>query len=238
MKKAVLATIIIVLVLGAGIGVWGYFKAQQTKEQGKQLQELTADTMALKEINSSDFEIELISWENLAEKSSSILNELGKITAMPEALKNKINQFYSAKAQDKYKEAQYLQFLLDGQRKMGLKENQPKSKGQIETVLAEFDKMQKNLDQNKLTSGPEIDVALTKFHQEAPIFQASIMDIANNMNYSSPGVQLSSAGLDRSIDELKQAIIKSLNDHVNLQNDIKDDISGMANANWVNPLKK
>lgn len=236
--KAIITIIIIVLLLAAGFGIWGYTKAQEVKKQGKALEQITADTMTLKEINQSDFEISLSDWKNLAEKSSLILSELEKIAAAPEALKNKISQFYSAKTQDKYKEAQYLQFLLDGQRKLDLKSTEPKSKGQIETILKEFDNLQNNLTKNNLSLGPEFDTQTKKLEQEAATYKTILTDLYNKMNSSSPTTQISAAGLDKAVDDLKQAIMKSLNDWVELQNDIKNDISGMANANWVNPLTK
>jgi hypothetical protein len=47
---------------------------------------------------------------------------------------------------------------------------------------------------------------------------------------------LSSAGLDKAIDELKLEIANSLNEWVNLQFDIKDRIREMINTNWVKPF--
>jgi len=234
--KITITIIVLVLLLGAGFGFWGYIKAQEVKKQGKAIEQITNGTMGLKEISSGDFEIPLGDWKKVSDSMRLVENKLVSFNAIPLSLQKKINDFYSSEAEVKYKEAQFLQTLIDGQRKMDLKNTQPKSKGQMETVLSEFDKMQKSLDQNPLASGAEIDAALTKFHLEAPLFQKSVMDLANQMNFSSPAVQLSSASLDKAIDELKQALMKSLNDHVQLQNEIKKEISDLANINWVVPF--
>jgi len=236
MKGFLWGILVVVILVAAGLGIWGFVKAQQVKEQGRELQELTADTMVLKEINPSDFEIELAGWRNLAEKAPSIKQELDKISTIPGPLANKVFQFYDAKAQDKYKEAQYLQILLNGQRKLDLKSIEPKSKGQIETILAEFEKMQNNLTQSDISLGPEFNTLKTKLEQEAGTYKTNLTDLYNKMNSSSPATQISAAGLDKAVDDLKDALVKSLNEYVQLQNEIKRDIANLANANWVWPL--
>lgn len=234
--KTLVMIAVVVLLLGVGFGAWGFVKAQSIKEKAKEIQQITAETLVLREINQSDFEINLAGWKKLVDDSVSVKNELDKIENVPENLKNKIFQFYDAKAQDKYKEAQYLQILLDGQRKLDLKSTEKKSKGQIETILQEFDILQKNLTQSDISLGPDFNNLKTKLEQEAGIYKTNLTDLSNKMNLSSPATQLSVAGLDKAVDELKDALIKSLNDYVQLQNEIKSDIANLANASWVWPF--
>jgi hypothetical protein len=236
MKKVLVVLVVAVVLAAVGFGVWGYLKAQGTKEQNEKLEQITSDTTNLEPVNQSEAEISLSAWKNLSEQSSTIGDELEGITVVSGSLKENAGQFYGAMAQDKYKEAQYLQFLLEGQRKMGLKDAQIKTKGQIESTLKAFDELQSNLTQNDIALGPEYDTVLEKVEQEAATFRKSLVDLSDKMNYDSPGVQLSSAAFDKAMDELSQKIIESLNEFVDLQNKIRDEISAMTKANWVNPL--
>jgi len=192
--------------------------------------------LVLDKINQNDAEIFLSDWKSLAQRATSTRNELENITSVPSPLRDEINQFYSAKTQDKYEEAQYLQALLDGQQKLDLKSIEPRSKGQIETILSEFDKLQNNINQNNLSLGPEFDTQTKKVEQEAATFKTNLTDLNSKMNSASPPTQISSAGLDKAVDDLKQAIIESLNGHVDLQDKIKKEISNLASTNWVNPF--
>jgi hypothetical protein len=236
MKKVIIGIIIIILLGVIGLGVWGYLKAQEVKKQNKEIQQITADTLVLEKINQNDTEIALSGWKKLAEKATSTGNDLDNIASAPSSLRESVSQFYGAQAQDKYEEAQYLQFLIDGQQKMDLKSTQPKSKGQIETVLSEFNKLQNNINQNSLSLGPEFNTQMKKAEQEAETFVASLNNLISKMNSESPATQISSAGLDKAADDLKQAIIESLNKHVDLQDKIKKEISDLSNINWVNPF--
>lgn len=226
----------VILLLAIGLGLWGFVQAQSIKEKGKEIQEITSGTLVLEEINSGEVEIDLTDWKNLAEKAQSIKNELEKQENSPVELKNKISQFYDAEAQDKYKEVQYLQILLDGQRRLDLKSTEPKSKGQIETILAEFEKMQSSITKNDISLGPKFNTLKTKLDQEAGLYKTNLTDLSNKMNLTSPATQLNVAGFDKAIDELKDALIKSLNEYVELQNEIKNDIANFANTNWIWPL--
>jgi len=238
MKTFLWVIVVLIILGGAGFGIWGYAKAQDAKKQAKELEQITAGTMDLKKIDSNAVEISLSEWKNLSDKAPSMATELASITLVPESLKNEVGDFYSAKAQDKYKEAQYLQVLLEAKRRLGLdaKAGAEKSKGQIETVLKELDNLQNEVNQKNLSLGPEYDTQMKKLEQEVTTFKTSTSDLASKMNFDSPSVQLNSAGLDRAIDELKMAVSKSLNDYVELQDKIKNEISGLATGNWVNPL--
>lgn len=235
MKKTIGILAVIIIVIAAGLGIWGYFKAQEVKKQGKAIERMTAGTLNLQPVGAND-PIQLSDWKNLSDEAPKIKTELEKFTAASESLKESANQYYSIKAQDKYKEAQYSQILAEGQSSLDLKNNQPKSKGQIETVLGEFDNMQTKLRSNNLSLGPEFNTLFTKVQQEASTFRGSANNIASSMTFSSPAVQLNTAGFDKAIDELKQAVTKSLNDWVDLQNRIKNEIQAMSNVNWINPL--
>jgi hypothetical protein len=234
MKKFIVALLVIVLLLVVVFGIWGYIKAQDIKKQGSEIDQITSGTLALTPVNQNGAEISLSAWKALSDQSTSVLSRLEKLSAAPDSLKNKASQFYSAKAQDKYKEAQYLNALLVGQRGMDLKSSNPKSKGQIETTLKSLDKMQSEL--NNLAVGPDFNTLLRKAEQESAKFKEESTNISSKMSFESPAVQLSSAGLDKAMDELIQAISKSLNSWVDLQNQIRDEISAMSKANWVNPL--
>ncbi|MDH4358886.1 MAG: hypothetical protein OEV37_03045 [Candidatus Berkelbacteria bacterium] len=240
MKKALISIIVIVLLAGAGFGVWGYLKAQNIKKQGEDLRQITSDTLSLKSIEPNDVEVSLEEWKNLSENSSSIRNEMSKISNIPSGLESNLSQFYSDKSQGKYKEAQYLQILLDGQRKLDLqaKTENKKSKGQIETILNELREIQNQINQSNLSLGPEFDLLMKELQQEADSFLSETAKVAEGMNYESPAIQLNAAGLDKTIDELKTAVTKSLNDWVSLQDKIKDEIGKLSTANWVNPLSK
>jgi len=88
-----------------------------------------------------------------------------------------------------------------------------------------------------LSLGPKFNTLFNKAEQEAMTFKNSLSELNIKMDDNSPSVQLSSAGFDKAIDELKQEIANSLNEWVNLQNDIKKEVSDLANCNWINPLK-
>lgn len=235
MKKFIIVLVTIVLVFAIIFGIWGYIKAQDVKKQGAEVEKITAGTLALTPVNQNATEIALTPWKTLSDQATSVLSRLERLSAAPESLKNKASQFYSAKAQDKYKEAQYLNALLAGQRGMDLKNTNPRSKGQIETTLQNLDKMQAEL--TRLSVGPEFDTVLKKAEQESAKFKEEANNIGSKMSYESPGVQLSSAGIDKAMDELIQAISKSLNSFVDLQNEVRGEISSMSKANWVNPLR-
>lgn len=238
MKKIIIMIVTVILLISAGLGIWGYLKAQEIKKQANEIESITADTLNLQTVSQNDEQIRISDWKNLAEKAPIIKSELAGITATSDSLREKLFQFYGTKAEDKYKEVQYLQILSDGQSGLGLKDAQPRSKGQIETVLDEFNKFENHLNQKNISLGPEFSDLLTKVQQEAVSIKSSLTFMHAGMTYSSPSVQISSAGLDKAIDELKQAIAKSLNDQVDLQNNIKNETSEMAKTNWINPLKR
>jgi hypothetical protein len=234
MKKFIGFLLVIIVLIAVIFGIWGYIKAQDIKKQGAEIDQITSGTLALTPVNQNGTEISLSAWKTSSDQAASTLSRLEKLSAAPDSLKNKASQFYSAKAQDKYKEAQYLNSLLVGQRGMDLKSTNPKTKGQIETTLQNLDKMQSEL--SSLALGPDFNSLLDKARQESAKFKEESTRISDGMNYDSPGVQLSSAGLDKAMDELIQAISQSLNSWVDLQNQIRDEIGSMSKANWVNPL--
>ncbi len=236
MKNVLIAIFVAIFVVGIGFWIWGYLKGQEIKKQGQQLEQITSDTLKLATVNSDSFEISLSEWKNLSEKAPSIIDQFETISAASDLLKEKANRFYGAQSQDKYREAQYLQILLNGQRTMDLKNTQSKSKGQIESALKQLEEFQNSL--SDLSLGPEFNEELAKLNQESSTFKESITRLNEQMSYSSSSVQLDSAGLDKAIDELKQALIKTLNDFVDLQNSIRDEIQKMSSTKWFNPLTK
>lgn len=234
MKKFLWGLLIVIVLAVIGFGIWGYLKASDIKKQGREINEITGNTLNLQTVSMDSADIQLEPWKNLSDKSTDILNQLAQYSAPSDIFKEKARQFYSAKAKDKYGEIQYLQFLKEFQSSMDLKINQPKSKGQIETILTSYDtSMAQSVN---LAVGPEFNSSLEKVRQEAAAYKSNLADLSSRMNYSSPAVQLNSAGLDKAIDQLKQEITLSLNGWVDLQNVIKDEIANMGNANWVMPF--
>lgn len=234
MKKYLWGILIILILAGIGVGVWGYFRANKIKDQAKEIEQITANTLNIEPVKQDESEIPLSTWKNLSDKALAIKTEIDKNSVVPDSLKEKASQYYSAKAQDKYKEIQYLQYLNEFQSEMDLKNNQPKSKGQIETILSKYDQLTKQVI--NLSIGPEFDSSRLKVEQEMAMFKSDLTNMSSRMDYTSPAVQLSSAGLDKAIDELKQELIKSLNDFVDLQNGIKDEIAKLGKASWVMPF--
>jgi hypothetical protein len=237
MKKILISIIAVAVLIIIAFVALGFFKAQDIKKQGRELEQMTINTMVLERIESGDFEISLSKWKNLVDSAPIMKSDLEKFSGVSNSLKEKIDQFYF-QANEKYKEVKYLQFLLDAQRKLDLKSTQPKSKGQIETVLQNFAEVQSGLSQNDFSLGEDFDSQLAKMQQEANIFKKSLNDLVGNMGYNSPAIQVSSAGFDKAIDDLKQTVKESLNDWIDLQNEIKLKISDLANINWVNPLAR
>ena len=236
MKKFLIVVGIILICLAAGLGIWGYLKAQEIKKQGDLIERATSETTSLEMVKQDQIEISLLPWKNLAENSSRVLDELENVDFASADLREKIGEFYSAQAKDKYHEAKYMQVLIETQRKLDLKNQQPKSKGQIESILTEFSNMQNIVTENNLSLGPKFNTTYNKVEQEAMTFKSSLTDLSGKMNSQSSPVQLSSAGFDKSVDELKQEIANSLNEWVDLQNEIRNQIGDMKSTNWIMPL--
>ncbi len=236
MKKTLIAISVIVLMLLIAFGIWGYVKAQDVKKQAKNLEQITSDTLTLSQVETNNIATSLAGWKALSDKASLLRGQLESIEGFPSALKDDLTKFYSAQAQDKYVEVQYLQLLAEGQSSMDLKSASPKSKGQIESVLQRYDELQNGLSRNNLALGPSFNALLAKTEQEASAFRKSASDIHDKMTYESPSVQLSTAGFDKAIDELKMAIANDLNEWVSLQGKIKGEMTDLGSANWINPL--
>jgi hypothetical protein len=230
--------LVIALILALlGFGFWGFVEAQEIKKQGQEIQQITSDTLNLETIRQGQAEVSIEPWKNLSEKSSVTLIELEEnMSSAPEELKKDAAQYYGAKSEDKYVEVQYLLALIDAQERLDLKSQQPKSKSQIDSILKEFDNIQNSLNQSNLSLGPEFESTLNKVEEEGTLFRDNLTEESNRMNNESPPVQIRPAGLDKAIDDLKQEIIKSLNEWVDLQNKIKEEISNLSSANWVMPF--
>ncbi len=238
MKKFLIVLVIAIVLAAVGFGAWGYLKAQEFKKQAQQIQQIIEETANLETVNQSDGEVSLNGWKTLSERSVGARTELEDISAISGELKEKVGRFYDAAAKDKYKEAQYLNLLLEGQSEMALKDTTAKSKVQIDNVLKAYDNLQTEITKNNLSLGPQFEVTLSEMEQEAPIFRSTVADLSSKMNSTSPSVQISSANFDKALDGLIQQIVRSLNDWVDLQNEIKNEVSQITKSNWVNPLSK
>lgn len=236
MKKYLWWVIAIVVLLVAAFSIFGYFKAREINNQGNKLKQLTAGTLDIKPLNQGDVGVDISGWEILSDKAETISNSLGEITLAPDLLKEQVGRYYSAEAQDRYAEAKYLKILIECQVDLGLKNSQPKSKNQIEAILDTNERLQNDINQNSLSLGPDFSTLQDKMQKEADIFIDNLTDINNKMTSGSAPVQLSSAGLDKAIDELNQEIILSLNKWVDLQNEIKDGINVMIGLKWASPF--
>lgn len=234
MKKALWAILIVIVLASVIFGIWGYFIAKDIKTQGKEIEQLTNDTLELKTITMNENSVQLEHWQNLSDKSSSILNEMEKYSVISDTLKKNTSEYYGVQAQDRYKEAQYLHFLNEAQGSLDLKSTQSKSKGQIETIAKYYDDL--IISGNDLSLGPKFDGSRHKVEQEAEAFRENLNNIVVQMNNESPPVRLRTADLDKAIDELKQEIIQSLNDWVDLQNNIREEIANMGKTNWIMPF--
>jgi len=151
-KKTIIYVIIAILLIAVMIiGILGYIDARKIKMQAGQIEKITVETLNLTPVRDGEFEIPVKDWENAAKKAEFIKTELDKFDRMPESLKNDVGKFYSEQASKRIKEAEFLQFLIDGQRKIGLQDEvSEKSKGQIETVLARIGDFKNNFNQDKL----------------------------------------------------------------------------------------
>lgn len=236
MKKILWIIIALLVVVGLGFGLWGYMKAQGAKKDGQEIKEITSGTLDIESIKPGQREISLTPWKTLAEKSPSILSELDKNTVAPDSLKTKAAEYYSAKAKDKYVEAQYLQELLAGQSAMNLKSTNAKSKTEIETTLSTLEKMQNDINQKNLSLGPEFDNTSKSTQQETQNFKRLATDLSSKMTSSSAPIQLGTANLDKSMDDLIMEIINSLNKWVDLRDQISDEVNSIASVFWLNPL--
>lgn len=242
-KKTILTLLIVVFVLillsVILIGALGFFRAHKIKQEAKKLQDITYSTLNLNPIAESQFELNISEWEKYAQGAPSVKNEIGGINYLSVSLKENLNNFYSDQAQNRVKEVKYLQFLIDGQRYVGLTEDlSKKSKGQIESVLDELDKMQNNLNQNNLSLGPEFSSYIDKIETEQINFKNYLLEEHDKMNYESPAVEIKTTTLNNAVENLKKAIIKSLNNWIGLQDEIKNQILEMGKINWVNPFIK
>lgn len=237
MKKIIFIVLVLILLGVIGIGSWGYAKAQGVKKQAEQLSAITSSTFILMPIAATASAIEIKDWQTYAEKSLTTKDSLAGISNLPTSLQDKLTVFFSAQAEDKLKEATYLQFLLDGQGKLGLANNSDaKSKGQIETILGELNNLEQNLNQSGLSLGPKFDPYLKKLPAETANFKNNLVSAHDKMGYNDPSVQIDTTALNNMVIELSQALTKSLNDQVTLQNSIQAEITNMSKTKWVNPF--
>ena len=234
MKKFLWGILTVIVIAGIGFGVWGYVEANKIKQDWENINRLIGETMVFEPIDQNQDILNLDGWEMLHERAPELLSELQNYDIASVSLKEKLNEYYGPQAQDRYKEAQYLQFLNEAQGSLDLKSTQPKSKGQIETIAKYYDDL--IISGDDLSLGPKFDDSRHKVEKEAETFRENLNDIVVQMNNESPPVRLRTADLDKAIDELKQEIIQSLNDWVDLQNEIKDEIANINRAAWVIPF--
>ncbi len=238
MKKFLWATLTIVIIAIIAIGIWGYVKAQSVKQEGRELDQIALQFMVLEEIEPKDVSVPLQSWKNLYNNTTVIKEQIDTFDTIPSSLKDKMNEFFSVKLADKYMEVQYLQLLMNGERKFNLKDQQPKSKGQIEEVVKAIEATRKEIVDNNLSLGPEYNEKMKELEKETDSFLNMCNDIISKTTYESPATQLGTAGMDKALDSLKAEIIQSLNDFVGLQNEIKREVSNLVSSNWINPLTR
>ncbi len=220
------------------IGILGYNEAREIKMQAEQIEKITARTLNLTSVRENEFEIPVKDWENAGEKAEFIKTELDKFDRIQETLKEDFRKFYSEQALKRFKEAEFLQFLIDGQRKIDLQDEiSEKSKGQIETVLADTGKFKNNFNQYKLFfADSDFDPYLLKLQTEEMNFENYLKGLYGKITYDSKKVTVKTASFNGAFKELKTKLIESLNDWVALQEKIKKEISKMGNDIWINPF--
>lgn len=240
MKTIIYVIIAILLMALIVIGILGYIEAREIKIQAGQIGKITSETLNLTAVRNDEFEIPVKNWENGAEKAESIKTELDKFDRMPEALKEDIGKFYSEQALKRSKEVEFLQFLIDGQRNIGLQdEASEKSKGQIETVLADTGNFENNFNQYKtFFAGSDFDPYILKLQTEETNFENYLKGFYGKMTYESKKVTVETAPFNNTFEELKIKLIESLNGWILLQEKIKDEISKMGKDIWINPFRQ
>ncbi len=241
MRKKTIICVITAIILMAliAVGIFGYVEAQKIRMQAGQIKKITAETLNLKPIKNDEFEIPVKDWENAADKSEFIRTELNKFDKMPELLKEDIGGFYSGQALKRMKEAEFLQFLIDSQRNIGLQAGiSEKSKGQIETVLERIKTFKNDFNRNKLSfTGSDFEPYALKLQAEETNFESYLKGLYGKMTYDSGKVMVETASFSNAFDEFKVKLIESLNDRVLLQERIKGEISRMGKDIWVNPFR-
>ncbi len=233
----IFAGIIITLwvLTGASFGVWGYITAQDVRQQGRDLQRITSDTTRLSRSQFDQSTIKLKYWKLLSDQATSVKSEIQSIHAASETLKANLNSFYSNEASNRYAEIQYLKVLTESQRKLDLDNSQSKTKEQIDALLNDLNQFELNLSSvsinNAGLAGHLADlgyqITTLKRSLEYQSGEASILDSEYEVN---------TADLSKSINNLRQEIIKALDSWVSLQDQIKNEMDGMPEAVWVNPL--
>jgi hypothetical protein len=226
----------VIIILAAIFDIWGYVKAQAVKEDGEKLRQLTADLIVLEEVDPYSSQIPLEDWKNLAENSSVVLREIEEFSAIGDSLKQKISEFFLAKPADKYREAQYLQLLISGQEILNLKNEQPRTRAEIIEIISTLKATQKEINDKDLSLGPDLNQSLGVLEVEADIFLNECERVVDRMTDSGPPTPLRMANFDKATDELKIAIAQSLNDYVQLQDELKLEINLIADSSWINPL--
>lgn len=237
MKKFLFIFLVVIIFLTAIFGIWGYIKAQSVKEDGENLRQLTANLLVLEEVDPYSSQIPLKDWKSLADHGPAISEEVEKLSTIDEFMKQKMSDFFSVESGDKYREAQYLQLLIVGQERLNLKNEQPRTKTEIEEIISVLKETQEEINDKGLSLGPDLNQSLENLEAEADIFLKECEGIAIKMTFTDPPTQLKMANFDKASDELRIAIAESLNDHVWLQDEIKQDIFRLASSNWVNPIK-
>lgn len=236
MKTFLKILAIFIIVAGIILGVWGYIMGQDFKRQGQELQELTEGTLNLEPITAHQENLPITIWQDYVNRSSNIYEKIENYPALQADIQLKIKEFYGAKANDKFGEIKYLQFLNNFQKELDLKNNTPKSKGQIETILENFDTLKNSATTENLSLGPDYNSYIESLDKESTDFKESLNTMQANMTADSPATQLRVADLDKTIDELKLAITESLNDWIDQQNIIQEEINKLAQTSWVMPL--
>lgn len=236
MKSTLWVVVGVLALVVAGVGVFGFLEAQKVKAMGKELARITGDSLNLEEVKQNDENINLAGWASLAQNATSTMEALEELENIPSIISENVSNYYGAQAEDRYREARYFQAINEMQQKLDLKSEEPKSKGQIETIQNEFARIREQMNRENMALGPQFNEAHDAMEKEANAYGESLSALVRNMNSGSEPTRLRVAGLDKAIDDLKQEIANSLNEWVALANTVHEEIAKLENASWRWPF--
>lgn len=240
MKKTVIYAIsILILAIIVIFVFWGFLEAREIKAQTQQIKEITFPTLNLRSIKANEFEMPIGDWKNNAEEFEIIKADLDKFDKTPPSLKENLEKFYSSEAQKRLNEIEFLQFLIDSQRKIDVQDRpNQKSKGQIETVLSDTQKFVNDFSKYKLNFvGSDFEPYIINLEKEEKNYENYLKSLGEKMTYESGKVAVKSDSLNSALEELETKLTESLNNWVSLQKKIKEGISEMGKNIWINPLR-
>ncbi len=236
MKSTILVLVGALVLTTVGVGAFGFWEAQKVKKVGEELAQITGNSLEIEEVRQNDESVNLAGWESLAQNANNTRQALEKLENMPSGIRENTNQYYGAQAEDRYREARYFQAMSEMQQKLDLKSEEPKSKGQVETIQNEFARIRVQMNGENMALGPQFNEAHDAMEKEANAYGESLSALVRNMNSGSEPTRLRVAGLDKAIDDLKQEIANSLNEWVALAHTINEEIAKLENASWRWPF--